>query len=415
VAGYTRRNLLTLGLDFGLFLVGLAFVSPATILPAFAAHLGASSLVIGAIPAIMTAGWFLPSLFAAGHTEALPRKLPFVLRWTLWERIPFLGLAAVAFFLAEPASGWALAVMLGLLLVITGVGGLLMPAWMDIVGRAVPGGLRGRFFALASGLGTGGGLVASLATAYVLAQVAPPASYGVCFLASAVCMGLSYLALALVREPPGAPTSPAVPLTAYLARIPALIRRDRDLTWFLLARTCAIVGTMASGFLTVYALRAFEAPAWRAGVFTTWMVAGQLGGNLALGWLADRVGHRLVLIAGSAAAVGANVVALAAPSVEAFGAAFALLGVYMASTHVSGLTILLEFAPTVPERPTYVGIGNTCAAPAALGAPHLAGVMVDALGYAPVFALATLPGLVGLAVLTGCVSDPRVRAAGPRG
>src|SRR2546427_7325515 len=38
-----------------------------------------SNVAIGAIPAVMTLGWFLPSLFAAGHTEALRRKLPYVL------------------------------------------------------------------------------------------------------------------------------------------------------------------------------------------------------------------------------------------------------------------------------------------------------------------------------------------------
>ena len=65
------RNVLLLGADYGLFLVGLAFASQSTILPAFAAWLGAPNVVIGAIPAVMTLGWFLPSLFAAGHTETL--------------------------------------------------------------------------------------------------------------------------------------------------------------------------------------------------------------------------------------------------------------------------------------------------------------------------------------------------------
>ena len=64
-------------------MVGLSFASQATILPAFAAYLGAPNVAIGAIPAVMTLGWFLPSLFAAGHTEALRRKLPFVLRHTV--------------------------------------------------------------------------------------------------------------------------------------------------------------------------------------------------------------------------------------------------------------------------------------------------------------------------------------------
>src|SRR5213076_2867576 len=138
-----RRNALALGADYGLFMVGLSFASQATILPAFAAHLGAPSVVIGVIPAVMTLGWFLPSLFAAGHTEALSRKLPFVLRYTVWERVPFLVLALAAFVAAERAPALVLGVLLTLLLVITGVGGVLMPAWMDVVGRAIPVTLRG--------------------------------------------------------------------------------------------------------------------------------------------------------------------------------------------------------------------------------------------------------------------------------
>src|SRR5205823_4456396 len=120
-----RHNVVALGADFSLFLVGLAFASQSTILPAFADHLGAPNVVIGAIPAVMTLGWFLPSLFAAGHAQSLPRKLPFVLRYTVWERVPFLVLAFVAFFVARPAPALTLAVLLATLLVVTGMGGVL--------------------------------------------------------------------------------------------------------------------------------------------------------------------------------------------------------------------------------------------------------------------------------------------------
>ena len=97
---HVRHNVLALGADFALFFVGLSFAAQSTILPAFAAHLGAPNVIIGAIPALMATGWLLPPLFAAGHTETLARKLPFVLRYTICERLPFLGLAAAAFFLA---------------------------------------------------------------------------------------------------------------------------------------------------------------------------------------------------------------------------------------------------------------------------------------------------------------------------
>lgn len=402
-----RRNLLALGLDYGLFQVGLSFASQSTILPAFAAHLGAPNVVIGAIPAVMTAGWLLPSLFAAGHTASLPRRLPFVLRWTVWERVPFVVLAAAAFGLAERAPGATLALLLVMLLVLTGVGGMLMPAWMDVVGRAVPTTLRGRFFGAGAVLGGLGGLAGSAVVTWVLARMPAPASFGVCFLLAALCMALSFVALALVREPPVPAPAPATPLRAYLGGVPALLRRDRNFSWFLLARGCAALGLMASGFFTVYALEAHGAETWRVGVFTSLILAGQVAGNLLLGWLADRVGHRLVIAAGVASTLTADLVALLAPSLAAFSLVFVLHGAHLAAINVSSLTILLEFAPGEAERPTYIGLGSTLTGPIAVGAPLGAGLLADAAGFRTLFVTAAVFGAAALAVLLGRVRDPR--------
>jgi MFS family permease len=409
---HTRHNVVALGVDFGLFMVGLSFASQATILPAFAAHLGASNLMIGAIPALMTLGWNLPSLFAAGYTESLAHKLPFVLRYTIWERLPFLVLAAVAFFVAGPAPGVALALMLVMLLLITSAGGLLMPAWMDIVARAVPIGLRGRFFAVSSVLGGLGGLLGSLFTAWVLARMPAPGGYGICFLVSAVCMGLSYVALARVREPGAADVEAAPALGAYLRRVGRVLREDRNLAWYLVSRGLTFIGMMASGFYTVHALRLYAAPDWAVGVFTTALLAGQMAGNVALGALADRSGHLAPLNIGLGALLLANVVALAAPSLEVFTLVFVLQGVQLAAVNVSGLNVLLEFAPGPAARPTYVGLGTTLLTPVAFGAPLVAGLMADAFGFPTVFAAAALGALAAMALLLGLVREPRQRPSG---
>lgn len=408
---HVRHNVVALAADFGFFLVGLSFASQSTILPAFAAHLGASNLVIGAIPALMTLGWNLPSLFAAGYTESLPHRLPFVLRYTIWERLPFLLLAAVAFFVARPAPGLALALMLALLLLMTGAGGLLMPAWMDIVARTVPITLRGRFFALSSLLGGAGGLLGSVLTAWVLARLPAPGGYAVCFLTAAVFMGLSYVALALVREPRAAAAAAAPPLGAYLRRVGRVLREDHDLAWFLLARGLTFVGMMATGFYTVHALRFYTAPDWAVGVFTSALLAGQMAGNVVLGVVADRVGHLVPLNIGLGALLAANLVALAAPSLEVFMLVFALQGVQMAAVSVSGLNVLLEFAPGPAARPTYVGLGTTLLTPVAFGAPLVAGLMADAFGFRAVFATAALGALAAMTLLIGRVREPRHRAS----
>ncbi len=402
------HNALALGGDYALFLVGLSLMSHHTILPAFARHLEAPNVVIGAIPAVMTAGWLLPSLFAAGHTESLARKLPFVLRWTAVERLPPLVLAAVAVLLAPAAPGLAVAVTLGLLILLTGIGGVLMPAWMDIVARAIPIEVRGRFFGVSSLLAGLGGLAGSLGTAWVLARVAAPASFAICFLAAFACFVLSFAAFLLVREPePAAAPRPPVPLGQYLRRVPGLVRGDGNLARFLVARAVTAAGAMASGFFVVFALNAWEASDRWAAVYTAAFLAGQVVANLAFGWIADHTGHRMVLLIGAAAMLGANLGALLATSLAAFGVVLALSGVYQAAVSLSAQNVLIEFSPTPGERPTYVGLGTTAQAPVTIAAPLAAGVLADGLGFPVMFGLAAAGSLAGLVLFAACVRDPR--------
>ena len=402
-----RHNVLALGADYGLFMLALTFASQSTILPAFAAWLGASNVLIGAIPAVMTLGWFVPSLFAAGHTETLTRIMPFLMKWTGWERLPFLVMALMAFFTAERLPGLTLGLLLAMLLMITGVGGFLMPAWMELIARAVPTTIRGRFFALSNFVAGLVGFGASLLVAEVLASVKAPASYGICFLGSTLCVGLSWIALAVVREEGAETANAPVPLRDYLGRIPGLLRRDRNLSWFIAARACGFAGAMASGFYTVYALRAWDAPVSQAGVFTALLLLGQSLGTLTLGWVGDHAGHRLVLLIGMFAAAGATATTLVAPSLGAFGLVFALYGVQIAAVNVSGLNVLLEFSPTPEARPTYVGLATTAVAPVAFASPLLGGLLADAAGFRVMFLVALGFTVTGLAIMATLVRDPR--------
>jgi MFS family permease len=157
-------------------------------------------------------------------------------------------------------------------------------------------------------------------------------------------------------------------------------------------------------------LRELAAPAWQVGVFTTILLLGQIVGNVALGWLADHTGHLIAVIAGVVAIIAGNLIALLAPSVETFSLAFAMNGIYLAANNVSGMNVMLEFAPTVDERPTYLGLGNTAIGPVAFVAPLLGGVMADTIGFGPVFILSALFGLASLGVMLLRVQDPRHQA-----
>jgi MFS family permease len=137
-----------------------------------------------------------------------------------------------------------------------------------------------------------------------------------------------------------------------------------------------------------------------------------MAGNVTLGALADRSGHLVPLNIGVGALLLANVVALTAPSLEVFTLVFALQGVQLAAANVSGLNVLLEFAPGPAARPTYVGLGTTLLTPVAFGAPLVAGLMADAFGFQTVFATAALGALAAMALLLGRVHEPRHRPSG---
>ena len=194
---HLRRNVLALGGDFALYMVGLAFASQSTILPAFAASLGAPNIVIGAIPAATTLGWLLPRSSWRATRRRSTRSFRSCCATPSGSGRPYLVLALSAFLLAERAPTLALGVLLLVLLGMTGVSGALLPG--------VDGGRRTRDPPHAPGTILRGvehhrlprRSCGELRDASILAAVRAPASYGVCFLRRPVCMALSYVVLAV--------------------------------------------------------------------------------------------------------------------------------------------------------------------------------------------------------------------------
>jgi MFS family permease len=325
--------------------------------------------------------------------------------------VPFLVLALIAFFLADRAPALSMWLVLAMLLVMTAVGGFLMPAWTDLVARALPTRMRGRFFGLASLAGTVGGLAGSALTAWVLGTLPSSTAYGVCFLGATLFVCLSWIALGLVREPPAASAPAEADFWTHLGSVPTLLRQDTNFTWYLVARVLSFGAVIGSGFFTVYALRVLRAPEADVGVFTALLLAGQMAGQLLLGWVGDRAGHRVVLVIAAAMAMAMNLVALTAGSVSVFSVVFALNGVFNAAIQVSALTVLLEFAPTLRQNPTYVGIERTFLAPFGFALPLFGGLLIDAVGYGCVFWVSAVSSVASGAVLVLLVRDPRRASA----
>jgi MFS family permease len=404
LARHARRNFWLNVLDGGAFYLGISMVSRFTVLPLIVERLSDARWLQGLIPAIYFAGWLLPGLFMAPVVASLPRRKPLILTATLGERLPFLALGLVLLFAPGLPPATLLAILFALYGLFAVCAGLTSTAWQDFVARVIPERTWGTFFGVQAGLGGILGVGGAAIAGVVLASQPFPQSAGLLALLCFACMALSYGFLAATVEAPQ-PVAPRQPLMAFLRGIGPLLRRDVRFRRYLFCRAAIALGLVGHSFLTAAALERFSPSAAQIGLFTGVMLGAQAVGNLGLGALADRWGHKQALELSAAIGMLALLLALVAPGASWFAPIFALVGASQAGYQLSGFTLVFAFSPPA-ERPTYIGVANTALAPVAALGPLLAGALAGATGYGPVFALLAAVGLGGLAVLHWQVAAP---------
>ncbi len=401
-------------IDISFITLAFSIISRETITPLLISNLTDSKIAIGLAPAIYSIAYYLPQLFAANHAERLKRKLPFVmLIGGLLERVPYLfaGLAILLF--AESAP---MAALLCLYLVI-GLGafgnGVATPAWFSMIGKVLPVHRRGIFFGVSEGLGTLMGIIGAFFVGRVLDDMGYPLNFATLFLVAAVFMGISWIGLALNREPESPIVKEHIPFSRYFRRLPAILRDNHNFRRYLLSYSISRLSTMGVGFFIVFGNERFQLSGADVGLLTAILIGSQAAMQLLLGWLADKRGHKANLTVSGFALAGAAALALGAGDLAGLIPAFVLLGVGLASDNVSRLNIILEFA--APEdQPTFIGFTNTLLAPVVFLAPILGGWLAD-FGFDALFILMAICGLVGGVLLFTWVKEPRHNPSEPIG
>lgn len=410
VEQFTRKHLrynVTVGLlDGGMFGVALGFASFGTILPLFVASMTDSATLIGLVPAIHAAGWLLPQLFTANYTARLRRYKRTVLMMTIHERLPFLGFALVALLLPKIGLQAGLIVTF-MLLTWQGLGGgFTANSWTSMISKIIPPESRGTFFGTQAAVANLFISGAAVGAGYILDWFDTPVDFMACFLIASLFFTLSWIFLALTREPADYAKvieENSLPLWRGAANI---LKRDKNFSWFLTARILSQFATMGFVFYIVYALRRFQMDAVTAGFLTATLTVAQTVANAAMGWMGDRVGHRLMLIVGAASALLSSALAWFAPSLAWFFPIFALSGFANVSIWTNGMTMTVDFS-SENERPFYIGLAQTLTAPATIIAPLIGGRIADTQGFVSTFAWSAMLSIAMMGILIFLVKEPR--------
>jgi MFS family permease len=396
-------------LDGAFFGLGVGISSFVTVIPLFVSQLTDSAVLIGLIPAIHAVGWQFPQLLTAQRVARMGYFKRMVVLRTLHERVPYIFLALIAYFLPSLDHTLAL-VLIYLMLIWQGIGGgVTATAWQAMIAKIIPGNRLGSLYGLQAGAANGLGSVGAIVAGVILERIAPSNNFAICFALTVGAMVLSWIFLALVHEDPHTPPPAHVAEQNYSRHLVEILKRDSNFRWFLIVRMVSQVALMAYAFFTVYAVRKFSINPEYAGWLTAVFTGSQILANPILGWLGDHWSHRGVMSMGAFAAMASALLAFLAPDATWFFPAFIFAGIANVAFWTIAMPMILQFTDE-KNRASYIGLANTLVAPSTILAPLVGGWLADAFGYPAAFATALLGGIVTFVVLQFVLQDPSHQA-----
>jgi len=404
---YVKRNFIANAFDGALFTFAMSFVSNVTIIPVFVKKIGGSSLAVGIIPVIWMIGFNFPQIFIANYARHLPYKKGLLLKTAIVQRLPWLFLALLSFFILDKVGITTGLILFFIFFFIAALGGSLnFPGWYDLISKVTPVKLRGKLFAVRSIGGSLLGIIGGVIVERVLNYFNYPVSFGILFSITFLVMFVSYIFLLRIKEEHPNPPKENLKYKEFFKRLPRILKNEKNYRNYIIADSLLITALMADAFFAVYALEKFSLAESYAGIFTVIMMSSIIFGNLIFGYIADTFGHKLNLqLAGLSIGI-ASLAALLSPVKEIYFIAFVGSAFTAALIHMSRLTIIAEIC-SEEDRPTYVALTNMITAPFILSA--IAGGWIAAkFGYEFVFIIASLFAFTSSMWYMTKVKEPRV-------
>jgi MFS family permease len=407
-------NIWTLGTDIAFFTIALSVSSFYTIMPLLVSQLGGSNWVVSMILTLRMVGISMTPLLLAGFVEKLRRVKPTIIFITIFERLPYLVLAIVIVAFPTGQNILILITFFAMLMLMSVSSGLCTTPWLDLISRTIPDRLRSRFIGWWSGIGTLFGIGGAALGSYLLQTVAWPWNYAWCFIISFIAVTISFILLAMGREPARTDFHQAPSMAGkmhektihWINDMGQIISQDQFFRQFLIVNALAGSATIGSGLFAIVALRQAHLTDLEVASLTIILLIAQSIGSFLGGFIGDRFGHRTTLIWSTIAGTLATAITLIASNMILISIVFFLFGLGISGFGLAQMTFVIDFGPP-SRRPVYIGIAQTLLAPFTSLAPLFGGIIADQWGYTPVFIIGTLLGVVASFAYWYYVKDPQ--------
>ena len=357
-------------------------IASSTVLVVLLRQYGASTVMIGAITAIEIGSTLAPQILGSVLFASRARRQRRLIVWHLAAILPFLLVIAAIALMGprwQPAAiRWG--VLAAYASFMFGIG-VVLAVWFDWLSGVFPQATRGRAFGLGFGasavLNFAGGLIAGR----LLAAADRIPSFSILYTVAAICGAASILTFSLIDDPNrlAVDSSPRLRLTDMI-RWFRLSLADRNFRRFLAGRILATAGFCIVPFVAVHYTSAEGGSLSPAQVVTlgVFMPAGSALSNLVFGWLGDRRGHRLGIMAGAALQMLAIAILLRFQGPAACAAVYFVIGLCGGAAAVSHHNMIFETCPH-DHRLSHITIANLVLSGGVVF-PLTAGVVMQTLG-----------------------------------
>ncbi len=410
-----RRNFACFVADWVGFVTGMAFVSYTSVIPSFVNQLTDFAPLIGLASTIPNGLWLLPQLFAANYVASIQWKKPWVIGMGLVGRPMYLLTGLFMFAVGSAHPSLMLPVFFVAQTSFSTLDGLSSVAWFDILSRVIPPAKRGRFYSSAQVLT---GLLSMGAGAIVARVLGPggpsfPYNYGLLFCSSSGLLLLALACFSFVKEPAEQVQPRRQPWRTYFPKMGRLFREDRQFRLINAIRLLMALAGLAFPFYVIHATDVVGVGTQNIGLFVSAQVLGSLVASLAMGYLNEKSGSKIVTQLTIALGLACPLVALTIHWLPAQGTltpyiyalVFLFIGANYAGYMQGFMNLVLDIAPA-QERPAYIGLYNTVGGTVVTAAPLLGGWLLQATSY-PVLFSVTAAGITASLVLSFRLREPR--------
>lgn len=393
----SKRNYILMFIDTILFVNAMVFLSTNAVIPYFLNDLGASTLQISLASALVSIGALISQPIFAQLAMGLSIKSIFFSRILLIQRLIFLTYVLSIPFLKLSDTRLSIILFLTFWGIFNMFVGSYSPFFMGIFSKVVPGQQRGRLLGFSGAVGNIIALGAAFIVGILLKNMTFPYNYAWVFGIGTFLLIIDAGDLALIREHAEITEKTKISYLRYIKEIPHALRKNPGFAAAVAGNSFIVIANVALVFYSLLAIRTYQAGPEQIAIFTGIAVIVNIISSGIFGVIADRYGHKYILLSAAVFGVLAALVILSVQNLIAVYIAFALSNLCMSGYNISSSMHIINTSPQ-NQIPLYVSISMMITLVMSSLVTLLGGVIVDQFSFIPVFILSGISAAAGFLI-----------------